>query len=405
MSKENKNVYIVDAVRTPRGRGKAEGKLHAVPPYELVAQLIAALRQRHARADFNRVEDLILGIVTQTGEQGGDLAKTCAQMAGLADDVPGSTVNRFCGSGLEAINLAFAQIRAGLGEFFLAGGVESMSRVALGSDQPPWMSDTTVMARTSFVPQGISADLIATLEKFSRTDVDAFAVQSQQKAARAWAEGRFARSIVPIRHGGEIVLARDEHMRAETTLESLSKLRPSFVAMGETFDPVALRKYPQAGGIAHVHHAGNSSGIVDGAGLVVMCSEQALARHHFTPRARILGRGLVANDPTIMLTGTVPASKAALAQAGLSIKDMDVIEINEAFASVVLYFMRHMHADQGKINPNGGAIAMGHPLGATGAMLVGSALDELERTKGRYALITLCIGGGMGIACVIERVS
>jgi acetyl-CoA C-acetyltransferase len=403
-----KDVYIIDALRTARGRGKPESKLHQVAPYRLVTTLIEAMRQRHPSADWNQVEDLILGIVTQTGDQGGCLAKTCAQMAHLADSVPGQTVNRFCGSGLEAVNLAYANIRAGLSQFMLAGGVESMSRVALGSDKGPWMSDPDVMKTTHFVPQGISADLIASLNGFTRAQVDAFAAQSQARAAHAWSEGRFTKSVVPVRdQNGAVLLERDEHMRPDTSADSLAKLKPAFAQMGQEygFDAIALKKYSQIKNIDHVHHAGNSSGIVDGAGLVALASQATCQKFKLKARGRILGRGLVATDPTIMLTGTVPAAKMALAQANLTIKQMDVIEVNEAFASVVMYFIQEMKVDPAIVNPNGGAIAMGHPLGATGAILLGTALDELERKNGRYALITLCIGGGMGIASVIERLS
>ncbi|MDY0908271.1 acetyl-CoA C-acetyltransferase [Microbacterium sp. CFBP9034] len=399
--------YVYDAVRTPRGRGKATGALHGIPPHELVVGLVAALRVRHPGLDPAGIDDIVLGCVTPIGDQGSDIAKVAALAAGLPDTVPGVQLNRFCGSGLEAVNQAAARVRSGWEDLFLAGGVESMSRVPMGSDGGPWSKDSAAAVTAEGVPQGISADLIATLEGYSREDVDRFAATSHERAARAWDEGRFDRSVVPVlAAGGDVVLARDEIIRPGTSLETLAALPPAFAAMGRSgFDEIALRRYPEAGEIDHVHHAGNSSGIVDGAALVLVGSESAGERHGLTPRARIRSAAVVSTEPTIMLTGPGPASRLALERAGLSIHDIDLVEINEAFASVALKLMRDLDDfPHERTNVNGGAIAMGHPLGATGAMILGTLIDELERSGGRYGLATLCIGGGMGVATVVELV-
>ncbi|MGD0981516.1 MAG: acetyl-CoA C-acetyltransferase [Solirubrobacteraceae bacterium] len=397
---------IFDAIRTPRGRGKADGALHTIKPIDLVIGLLDALLERNERLDPARIEDLVLGVVTPIGDQGMDIAKTAAIKAGLPDAVAGVQVNRFCASGLEAVNLAAQKVASGWEELVLAGGVESMSRVPIGSDGGAWAVDPETNYATSFVPQGISADLIATLEGFSREDVDAYAARSQQLAGAAQADGRFSRGIVAVRDlNGEVVLDRDEHVRPATTADGLAQLGPSFAMIGEAggFDAVALQKYHWLERIEHVHTAGNSSGIVDGAALVAIGSERAGRELGLEPRARVLSTALSGADATIMLTGPAPASRKALARAGLQVNDLDLIEINEAFAAVVLRFARDLDLDLAKVNVNGGAIAMGHPLGATGAMLLGTLLDELERRGGRYGMVTLCAGGGMGIATVIER--
>ncbi|WP_422738025.1 acetyl-CoA C-acetyltransferase [Micromonospora sp. WMMD729] len=398
--------YVYDAVRTPRGRGRDTGALHGVKPISLVVGLIDALRERNPGLDVARLEDLLLGIVTPVGEQGGDLARAAALLAGLPDEVGGVQLNRFCASGLEAVNSAAARIRSGWEHLLLAGGVESMSRVPMGSDGAAWATDPQTALATSFVPQGVSADLIATIEGFTRDDVDGYALRSQERAAKAWAGGHFARSVVPVRDGNGLdILTVDEHPRPETTRETLAKLTPSFAMMGEAagFDAVALQKFHWVEAIEHVHHAGNSSGIVDGAALVLVGSEQVGRDLGLTPRARIVGAAVSGADPTLMLTGPIPATRKALAVAGLTLDDIDLFEINEAFAAVVLKYVRDLGLDPDRVNVNGGAIALGHPLGATGAMLLGTALDELERRDLRRAVVTLCIGGGMGVATVIER--
>jgi acetyl-CoA C-acetyltransferase len=397
---------IFDAIRTPRGKGKADGALHTIKPIDLVVGLLDALLERNERLDPARIEDLVLGVVTPIGDQGMNIAKTAAIKAGLPDAVAGVQVNRFCASGLEAVNLAAQKVASGWEELVLAGGVESMSRVPIGSDGGAWAIDPETNYATSFVPQGISADLIATLEGFSREEVDAYAARSQQLAGAAQADGRFTRGIVAVRDlNGEVVLDRDEHVRPATTADGLAQLGPSFAMIGEAggFDAVALQKYHWLERIEHVHTAGNSSGIVDGAALVAIGSERAGRELGLEPRARVLSTALSGADATIMLTGPAPASRKALARAGLQVDDLDLIEINEAFAAVVLRFARDLDLDLAKVNVNGGAIAMGHPLGATGAMLLGTLLDELERRGGRYGMVTLCAGGGMGIATVIER--
>jgi acetyl-CoA C-acetyltransferase len=398
--------YIYEAIRTPRGKGK-NGSLHGVKPITLVTGLIGELRSRHPGLDPKAVDDLILGVVTPVGDQGADIAKTAAIAAGLPETVGGVQLNRFCASGLEAVNLAAQKVRSGWDRLIIAGGVESMSRVPMGSDGGAWAMDPETAYDTYFVPQGIGADLIATTEGFSREDVDAYAVQSQQRAAAAWSGGRFAKSVVPVRdRNGVVLLDHDEHMRPQTTLESLAKLSPSFAGIGEMggFDAVALQKYHSVERIEHVHHAGNSSGMVDGAALVLVGDEQAGADFGLTPRARVVATAISGADPTIMLTGPTPATRKVLATAGLTPGDIDVWELNEAFAAVVLKWVKDFDLDMAKVNVNGGAIAMGHPLGATGAMILGTVVDELERTGGRYGLVTLCIGGGMGLATIIERV-
>ncbi|MEW2426622.1 acetyl-CoA C-acetyltransferase [Micromonospora sp. NPDC047644] len=398
--------YVYDAVRTPRGRGRDSGALHGVKPISLVVGLIDALRERNPGLDVGRLEDLLLGIVTPVGEQGGDLARAAALLAGLPDQVGGVQLNRFCASGLEAVNSAAARIRSGWEHLLLAGGVESMSRVPMGSDGAAWATDPQTALATSFVPQGVSADLIATLEGFTRDDVDGYALRSQERAAKAWAGGYFTRSVVPVRDGNGLdILTVDEHPRPETTREALATLTPSFATMGEAagFDAVALQKFHWLEAIEHVHHAGNSSGIVDGAALALIGSEQVGRDLGLTARARIVGAAVTGADPTLMLTGPIPATRKALAVAGLTLDDIDLFEINEAFAAVVLKYVRDLGLDPDRVNVNGGAIALGHPLGATGAMLLGTALDELERRDLRRAVVTLCIGGGMGVATVLER--
>jgi acetyl-CoA C-acetyltransferase len=399
--------FIYEAIRTPRGRGKQTGTLHAIKPISLVVGLIDEIRRRHPGLDPNTIDDLVLGVVSPVGEQGGDIARTAAMLAGLPDTVGGVQLNRFCASGLEAVNTAAVKVRSGWDQLVLAGGVESMSRVPMGSDGGAWAMDPETSYETYFVPQGIGADLIATIEGFSRDDVDGYAVRSQERAAKAWSGGHFAKSVVAVTdRNGLPVLDHDEHMRPESCVEGLAKLPPSFAGIGELggFDAVALQKYHWVEKINHVHTAGNSSGIVDGAALVLVGSEAAGQAAGLAPRARIVATATTGADPTIMLTGPTPAAKKVLATAGLTLDDIDLFEINEAFASVVLKFMKDLALPAEKVNVNGGAIAMGHPLGATGAMLVGTMVDELERRDARRALVTLCIGGGMGVATIIERV-
>jgi acetyl-CoA C-acetyltransferase len=399
--------FVYDAIRTPRGRGKNTGSLHATKPISLVVGLLDELRKRNPTLDLDRVSDLLLGVVTPIGDQGGDIAKAAAIAAGLPDTVGGVQLNRFCASGLEAVNIAAQKVRAGWDEVVIGGGVESMSRVKMGSDGGAWAMDPVTAYDTYFVPQGIGADLIATMEGFSREDVDAYAVSSQQRAAKAWAGGYFDRSVVPVvDQNGLTVLDRDEHMRPESTVETLGKLPASFAAIGDMggFDAVALQKYHQVEKIDHVHSAGNSSGIVDGAALVLVGSEEAGTAMGLTPRARIAATATSGADSTIMLTGPIPATEKLLARTGLSVEDIDLFELNEAFASVVLNYQKKLNIPSEKLNVNGGAIAMGHPLGATGAMILGTMVDELERRDARRALVTLCIGGGMSVATLIERV-
>jgi acetyl-CoA C-acetyltransferase len=399
--------FVYDALRTPRGKGKKSGSLHEVKPIDLVVGLLDAVKERNPGFDPERVDDVVLGVVTPIGDQGADIAKTAALKAGYPETVSGVQLNRFCASGLEAVNQAAARVRSGFEDLILAGGVESMSRVPMGSDGGAWAMDPHTAFETAFVPQGIGADLIATIEAFSREDVDAFAAESQARAAKAQANGYFDKSLVPVKdHNGLTVLDHDEFIRPGTTVESLAGLKPSFADIGEQggFDAVALEKYHWVEQIDHVHHAGNSSGIVDGASLVVLGTEQVGQELGLTPRARILSTAVSGADPTIMLTGPAPASRKALAKAGLTPEDIDLYEINEAFAAVAMRFMRDLDLPAEKVNVNGGAIAMGHPLGATGAMILGTLIDELERRDQRYGLATLCVGGGMGIATVVERI-
>ncbi|MFJ6855785.1 acetyl-CoA C-acetyltransferase [Streptomyces sp. NPDC091271] len=398
--------FVYDAIRTPRGRGKANGALHGTKPIDLVVGLIHEIRDRFPGLDPAAIDDIVLGVVSPLGDQGSDIARIAAIAAGLPDSVAGVQENRFCASGLEAVNLAAAKVRSGWEDLVLAGGVESMSRVPMGSDGGAWAMDPMTSFETGFAPQGIGADLIATIEGFSRRDVDEYAALSQERAAIAWKEERFARSVVPVRdRNGLLVLDHDEHMRPGTTADSLASLKPSFATIGEMggFDAVALQKYHWVEKIDHVHHAGNSSGIVDGAALVTIGSKETGERYGLTPRARIVSAAVSGSEPTIMLTGPAPATRKALAKAGLTIDDIDLVEINEAFAGVVLRFARDMGLSLDKVNVNGGAIALGHPLGATGAMILGTLIDELERQDKRYGLATLCVGGGMGIATVVER--
>jgi acetyl-CoA C-acetyltransferase len=397
--------YIFDAVRTPRGKGKKDGSLYEVKPISLVVGLMHALEARN-NLDTSLVEDVVLGCVTPIADQGGDIAKAAAQAAGWSDHVSGVQINRFCASGLEAVNLAAQKIRSGWEDLIVAGGVESMSRIGMGSDGGPWALDPETNLKSGFVPQGVGADLIATLDGYSRSDVDNFAANSQAKAAAAQAAGHFDKSIVPVKdHAGVTILDKDEFIRAGTTAEKLAGLSPSFEMMGNMgFDALALQKYPEAQKINHVHHAGNSSGIVDGAALVLIGSEAAGKKMGIKPRAKIIATALVGTDPTIMLTGPAPAARKALEKAGLTIDDIDLFEVNEAFAAVVMRFITELKVPAEKVNVNGGAIAMGHPLGATGAMIVGTLLDELERQGKKRGMATLCVGGGMGIATIIEVV-
>ncbi|MFQ5435605.1 MAG: acetyl-CoA C-acetyltransferase [Anaerolineae bacterium] len=400
------DAYIFDTIRTPRGRGKESGALYPVKPIDLVVTLLKALQERN-HLDTAQVDDVVLGCVTPIKEQGAVISRAAVLYADWDVDVPGVQINRFCASGLESVNMAAMKVRSGWEDLVVAGGVESMSRVPMASDGGAMYEDPEVMAHMGFVPQGISADLIATLEGFSREDVDQFALMSQQRAAYARDNCHFSRSLIPVKDkAGNILLDKDEHIRADATLEALGSLRPAFQKMGEAvFNAVALQKYPQAKQINHVHTAGNSSGIVDGSALALIGSKEKGEALGLKPRARIRSGVLVGDEPTIMLTGPAPASKKALRKAGMALGDIDLFEVNEAFAAVVLKFMREMGIDStDHINVNGGAIAMGHPLGATGAMLLGTALDELERRDKETALITLCVGGGMGIATVIERV-
>jgi acetyl-CoA C-acetyltransferase len=400
--------FIYDAIRTPRGRGKKSGSLHEVKPVSLVSGLLQELPRRNEGLVTNEVDDVILGCVTPVGDQGADIARTAALASGFGEQVAGVSLNRFCASGLEAVNQAAARVRSGWEDLIVAGGVESMSRVPMASDGGALAMDPQTALDTSFVPQGISADLIASIEGFDRLTVDEYAVLSQERAAAAVADGRFARSIVPVvDSSGNMILDHDEHARAGTTVESLARLNPSFEAMGEMggFNAVALQEFVEVERIEHVHHAGNSSGIVDGAGIVLIGNEAAGARHGLTPRARIVSAAVTGSNPTIMLTGPAPAAKKALAKANLTMDDIDLVEMNEAFAAVVLKFVKDMgDFPLDRTNVNGGAIAFGHPLGATGAMILGTLVDELERTQKRYGLATLCIGGGMGIATIVERI-
>ena len=399
--------FVYDALRTPRGRGKKTGSLYEVKPIDLVVGLLDEVKRRNPGLDPQRVDDVVLGVVTPVGDQGGDIAKAAALAAGYPETVAGVQINRFCASGLEAVNQAAARVRSGVEDLILAGGVESMSRVPMGTDGGAWALDPATALATSFVPQGIGADLIATIEGYRREDVDTFAAESQSRAAKAQANGYFDRSIVPVKDiNGLTVLDHDELIRPGTTVESLASLPPSFAGIGDQggFDAVALEKYHWVEKIDHVHHAGNSSGIVDGAAIVAIGTEHVGQELGLTPRARIVSTAVSGADPTIMLTGPAPASRKALAKAGLSVDDIDLFEINEAFAAVAMRFMRDLDLPHDKVNVNGGAIAMGHPLGATGAMILGTLLDELERRDLQRGLATLCVGGGMGIATIVERI-
>src|SRR5437763_1794206 len=400
------DAFVYDHVRTPRGRGKADGALHEVTALNLASQALAAIRDRNG-LDTSLVEDVVLGCVDPIGEAGGNIARAAALHAGYGNSVPGVQINRFCASGLDAVNFAAAQIMAGQHDMAVGGGVESMSRVGIGASGGAWPIDPAIALKSYFMPQGISADLIATKYGFSRADCDEYAVKSQQRAAKAWEEGRFARSVITVRDvNGLPILAKDEHMRPSTTMQSLAQLNPSFVQIGEMggFDAVAVQAHPEIEFVNHVHHAGNSSGIVDGASAVLIGSRAAGRDAKLKPRARIRGFANVGSEPALMLTGPVDVTKKLLARAKMKLKDIDVIEVNEAFAAVVLRYCQAFDLDPADVNVNGGAIALGHPLGATGAMILGTALDELERRDLSTALVTLCIGAGMGTATIIERV-
>jgi acetyl-CoA C-acetyltransferase len=400
------DAFIYDHVRTPRGRGKADGALHEVTALNLATQALAAVRERN-KLDPALVDDVVLGCVDPVGEAGGDIARVAALTAGYGNGVPGVQINRFCASGLDAVNFAAAEIMSGQHDMTIGGGVESMSRVGIGAAGGAWPMDPAIALKSYFMPQGISADLIATKYGFSRDDVDAYAVESQKRAATAWNEGRFARSVVSVKDvNGLTILAKDEHMRPGTTMQSLAQLNPSFVQLGEMggFDAVAVQAHPELETINHVHHAGNSSGIVDGAAAVLIGSKQAGESAGLKPRMRIRAFANIGSEPAIMLTGPVDVTKKVLVKAKMSLDDIDLVEVNEAFASVVLRYCQAFDLDAAKVNVNGGAIAMGHPLGATGAMILGTVIDELERRDLSTALVTLCIGAGMGTATIIERV-
>ncbi len=395
---------VFDAIRTPRGRGKSSGSLHEVKPITLLTGVLKELQRRHG-LDTSQVDDVVMGCVTPVGEQGSCIAKTAALAAGWDFRASGVQLNRFCASGLEAVNMAAQKVRSGWEDLVVAGGVESMSRVPLGTDRGPWACDPQTAFDTAFIPQGISADLIATLEGFTRDQVDAYAMRSQQRAAAARDAGRFKRSLVPVADAiGVVILDHDEFIRPQTTMDGLAALKTSFDKMGEMgYDAVAIQRYPQVERITHVHTPGNSSGIVDGAAAVLIGTEEKGKQLGLTPRARIVSVALSGADPTIMLTGPMPAARKALAKAKMQIEQIDLFEVNEAFAVVPMKFMREMHVSEEIVNVNGGSIAMGHPLGATGAMILGTLIDELERRKLRYGLVTLCVGGGMGIATIVER--
>ena len=398
--------YIYDHVRTPRGRGKPDGSLHEVTALRLAETALRALKDRNG-LDTRRVDDVVLGCVDPVGEAGGDIARAAALVADYGNHVPGVQINRFCASGLDAINFAAAQVMAGQHDLTVGGGVESMSRVGLGASGGAWPVDPAIAVKSYFMPQGVSADLIATKYGFSRDDCDAYAVESQKRSAKSWDEGLFKSSVVPVKDiNGITLLDRDEHMRPTTDMQSLASLKPSFVQMGQMggFDAVAVDAHPDVEAVNHVHHAGNSSGIVDGAAAVLLGSREAGDAASLRPRARIRAFANIGSDPALMLTGPVDVTKKVLARAGMTLADIDLFEINEAFASVVLRFQQAFDLDPAKVNVNGGAIAMGHPLGATGAMILGTVLDELERTGKERALVTLCIGAGMGTATIIERV-
>jgi len=397
--------FIYDAIRTPRGKGKKDGRLHEVKPINLLAGVLTELQRRNG-FDTSAIDDVVMGVVSPVGEQGAVIAKVAALKAGWDFRASGVQINRFCASGLEAVNMAAQKVRSGWEDLVVAGGVESMSRVPIGSDGGAWAQDPETNSATLFVPQGIGADLIATMEGFSRADVDAFALESQRRAAKAREAGYFTHSLVPVTDFlGQIILDQDEFIKPHTTLEGLAQLKPAFEQLGAMgFDMVALQRYPQIERIHHVHHAGNSSGIVDGAAAVLIGSEAAGKTHGLNPRARIVAAALSGADPSIMLTGPMPAARKALAKAGMTVEQIDLFEVNEAFAAVVMRFMKEMKVPPDKVNVNGGAIAMGHPLGATGAMIMGTLVDELQRRQLRYGMVTLCVGGGMGIATIVERI-
>jgi acetyl-CoA C-acetyltransferase len=400
------DAFIYDAVRTPRGRGKADGSLHTVPTLQLATVALKAIKDRNHLGE-DQIDDVVMGCVDPVGEAGGDVPRMAALAAGLGQGVAGVQINRFCASGLDSVNFAAAQVMSGQHDLTIGGGVESMSRVGIGASGGAWVADPSFAVPAYFMPQGISADIIATKYGFSRDDVDAYAVQSQKRAGEAWAAGRFNKSISPVKDiNGLTLLDKDEHMRPSTDMQSLASLKPSFVMMGEQggFDAVAVQAHPEIERVIHVHHAGNSSGIVDGSAAVLLGNKAAGDKHGFKPRAKIRAFANIGTEPAIMLTGPVDVTKKVLARAGMNISDIDLFEVNEAFASVVLRFAQAFDLDLSRINVNGGAIALGHPLGATGAMILGTALDELERTGKSTALITLCIGGGMGTATIIERV-
>ena len=400
------DAFIYDHVRTPRGRGKSDGSLHEVTALNLAAQPLAALKERN-KLDPKLIDDVVLGCVDPVGEAGGDIARVAAIMAGFGDEVPGVQINRFCASGLDAVNFAAAEVMSGQHDMTIGGGAESMSRVGIGAAGGAWPVDPSIALRSYFVPQGISADLIATKYGFSRDDVDAYAVESQKRAGKSWDEGRFKNSVLAVKDvNGMTLLAKDEHMRPTTTMQNLAQLNPSFVQMGEMagFDAVAIQRYPEIEAINHVHTPGNSSGIVDGAAAVLIGNKDAGKSAGLKPRARIRQFANIGSEPSIMLTGPIPVTEKVLKKAGMTTKDIDLWELNEAFASVVLRYMQALDIPHDKINVNGGAIAMGHPLGATGAMILGTVLDELERRNLNTALVTLCIGVGMGTATIIERV-
>ena len=400
------DAYIYDAVRTPRGRGKKDGALHEVPSIRLAETVLRAVRERNG-VDAKAIDDVVLGCVDPVGEAGGDIARAAALLADYGDTVPGMQINRFCASGLDAVNFAAAQIMAGQQDMAVAGGVESMSRIGIAASGGAWPSDPEIAIKSYFMPQGVSADLIATKYGFTRADCDAYAVESQRRAAVAWAEGHFSKSVVPVKDiNGMTILDRDEHMRPDATMQSLGALKPAFAAMAEQggFNAVALQAHPELEAVHYVHHAGNSSGIVDGASAALLGTKEAGAAQGLKPRAKIRAFANIGSEPGLMLTGPVDVTRKLLARSGMNMSDIDLIEINEAFSSVVLRFMQAFDLDPAIVNPNGGAIALGHPLGATGAMILGAALDELERTGKSTALITLCIGAGMGTATIIERV-
>jgi acetyl-CoA C-acetyltransferase len=400
------DAFIYDHLRTPRGRGKVDGALHEVTALDLATQALAGIRERNA-LDPKRVDDVVLGCVDPVGEAGGDIARAAALTAGYGNGVPGVQINRFCASGLDAVNFAAAQIMSGQHDMAIGGGVESMSRVGIGASGGAWPVDPAIALKSYFMPQGVSADLIATKYGFSRADVDAYAVESQKRATAAWDEGRFARSVLAVRDvNGLTILVKDEHMRSSTSMQSLAQLQPAFVQMGEMggFDAVAVQAHPEIEAVNHVHHAGNSSGIVDGAAAVLLGSRAAGRAAKLMPRARIRAFANVGSEPALMLTGPVDVTRKVLKRARMNLEDVDLIEVNEAFAAVVLRYLQAFDLDPAKVNVNGGAIAMGHPLGATGAMILGIALDELERRNLNVALVTLCIGAGMGTATIIERV-